>query len=115
MDRRKFLGAALTAMTGLAASRARGQQGAKRTNFVMLFIDNVGYGDLGCYGNAEVKTPRIDRLARQGVRCTSFYTASPSCMPSEPSTNKNCNRARCFAWIPAASSPFSPRSTMTSK
>jgi arylsulfatase A-like enzyme len=47
----------------------------------MLF-DNVGYGDLGCYGNRLVKTPRIDRLAGEGVRCTDFYIASPSCMPS---------------------------------
>jgi len=54
----------------------------ERANFVLIFIDNVGYGDLGCYGNAEVKTPRIDKLARQGVRCTDFSVAMPSCMPS---------------------------------
>jgi arylsulfatase A-like enzyme len=47
----------------------------------MLF-DNIGYGDLGCYGNRLVQTPRIDRLAAEGVRCTDFYIASPSCMPS---------------------------------
>ncbi len=51
-------------------------------NVVLILIDNVGYGDLGCYGNAEVITPRIDRLAGEGVRCTAFYTASPSCSPS---------------------------------
>jgi len=51
-------------------------------NFVLMFIDNVGYGDLGCYGNTDVKTPRIDQLAKEGVRCTDFYIGSPSCMPS---------------------------------
>lgn len=48
----------------------------------MMFLDNIGYGDLGCYGNDQIKTPRIDRLAAEGVRCTDFYIASPSCMPS---------------------------------
>src|SRR5438128_1825266 len=55
---------------------------ADRLNILLLYIDNVGYGDLGCYGNREVKTPQIDRLARGGVRCTDFYVASPSCSPS---------------------------------
>ena len=51
-------------------------------NFLILFLDNVGYGDLGCYGNREVKTPNIDALAAEGVRCTDFYIGSPSCTPS---------------------------------
>ncbi|MDZ4288761.1 MAG: sulfatase-like hydrolase/transferase [Prosthecobacter sp.] len=55
---------------------------APKPNILLLFIDNVGYGDLGCYGNAEVKTPNMDRLAAEGVRCTDFYIGSPSCSPS---------------------------------
>ena len=51
-------------------------------NVLLVFVDNVGYGDLGCYGNRRVKTPHIDRLAAEGVRCTDWYTASPSCTPS---------------------------------
>lgn len=51
-------------------------------NILLLFVDNVGYGDLGCYGNQDVKTPHLDRLAAEGVRCTDFYTAAPSCTPS---------------------------------
>jgi hypothetical protein len=54
----------------------------EKPNIVLILLDNVGYGDLGCYGNGDVKTPHIDQLAEQGVRCTSFYTGSPSCMPS---------------------------------
>ena len=42
----------------------------------------MGYGDLGCYGNRDVRTPNIDRLAAEGVLCTDFYTASPSCSTS---------------------------------
>ena len=56
--------------------------GADKPNVVLILVDNVGYGDLGCYGNKEIKTPRIDQLAEQGVRCTDFYIGSPSCMPS---------------------------------
>jgi len=60
----------------------RSAQFDEKPNIVLMFLDNIGYGDLGCYGNREVKTPRIDRLATEGVRCTDFYIASPSCMPS---------------------------------
>src|SRR5262249_53575345 len=56
--------------------------GEPRPNLLLLFLNNVGYGDLGCYGNREVKTPNIDRLAAEGVRCTDFYVGSPSCSPS---------------------------------
>src|SRR5262245_47628329 len=56
--------------------------GADRPNVLLLFVDNLGYGDLSCYGNAAVKTPNIDRLAAEGVRCTDFTIASPSCSPS---------------------------------
>ena len=55
---------------------------AAQPNLLLIFIDNVGYGDLGCYGNKGVKTPNIDRLAAEGVRCTDFYIGSPSCSPS---------------------------------
>ena len=53
-----------------------------KPNFLLLWVDNLGYGDLGCYGNQRNKTPNIDRLASEGVRCTDFYIASPSCSPS---------------------------------
>ena len=55
---------------------------ADRPNILLITADNLGYGDVGCYGNAAVKTPQIDRLAEQGVRSTSFYTASPTCTVS---------------------------------
>jgi len=55
---------------------------AQRSNIVLILVDNLGYGDLGCYGSKTIKTPNMDRLAREGVRCTSFYTASPTCTVS---------------------------------
>lgn len=59
-----------------------GTRANSRPNILLILLDNVGYGDLGCYGNATVKTPNIDRLAAEGVRCTDFYIGSPSCSPS---------------------------------
>lgn len=54
-------------------------------NIVLITGDNIGYSDLGCYGNDAIKTPNIDRLAAEGVRATSFYTASPTCTVSRAS------------------------------
>ena len=54
----------------LTASLAAAE--SSRPNLLLLFVDNVGYGDLGCYGNRDAITPRIDRLASEGVRCTGF-------------------------------------------
>lgn len=51
-------------------------------NFVFLYVDNLGYGDLGCYGNSEVKTPHLDRLAAEGTRCTDFYVVTSTCTAS---------------------------------
>ncbi len=51
-------------------------------SIVLIYIDNVGWGDLACYGNPLIRTPNIDRLASQGVRLTAFYVPSSSCSPS---------------------------------
>jgi arylsulfatase A len=54
---------------------------APRPNIVVIFTDDQGYGDLGCYGSPSIETPHIDRLAAEGLRFTSFY-AAPFCGPS---------------------------------
>jgi len=53
-----------------------------RPNIVILYGDDVGYGDLGCYGATSVKTPNVDRLAKEGLRFTSGYCAAATCTPS---------------------------------
>jgi arylsulfatase A-like enzyme len=55
---------------------------ALRPNIVLIFVDDMGYGDLGCYGNKKNKTPNIDRLADEGQRWTSFYSSGAVCVPS---------------------------------
>lgn len=55
---------------------------ADRPNIVFLLADDMGYGDLGCYGHPVIRSPHLDRLAREGVRLTDCYSASPNCSPS---------------------------------
>jgi arylsulfatase A-like enzyme len=55
---------------------------AARPNVIVFLADDMGYGDLSCYGGKQVPTPRIDRLAAEGTRFTQYYSASPICSPS---------------------------------
>lgn len=55
-------------------------------NVLIVLSDDLGYGDLGCYGNREIQTPHVDRLAREGLRLTSCYAAAPNCSPSRGRT-----------------------------
>jgi arylsulfatase A-like enzyme len=53
-----------------------------RPNLIYIMADDLGYGDLGCFGQATIKTPHLDRLARQGMRLTSYYAGCTVCRPS---------------------------------
>lgn len=55
---------------------------AERPNIILIFVDDLGYGDLSCYGNESIKTPNIDQLASEGQRWTSFYASGPACVTS---------------------------------
>jgi len=63
---------------------------AERPNFILINCDDLGYGDLGCYGATKQRTPHIDALAREGVRYTSFYSTSGVCTPSRSSLMTGC-------------------------
>ena len=54
----------------------------QRTNFILVFVDDMGWSDLSCFGNTAVETENIDRLAKEGLRFTNFYVAAPICSPS---------------------------------
>ncbi len=74
-DLGRRLGAgALGARLGVSAQ-------SQSPNFVILLADDLGYGDLGCYGNTNIRTPHLDRMATEGARLTEFY-AAPTCTPS---------------------------------
>ena len=57
----------------------------KRPNIVLVYCDDLGYGDLGCYGSDAIRTPHLDRLAEEGARFTDWYSNSPVCSPSRAS------------------------------
>lgn len=57
-------------------------QAALRPNIVMVFIDDMGWGDFSCFGNKDAKTPNVDRLAAEGIRFEQFYVNAPICSPS---------------------------------
>lgn len=54
----------------------------RRPNIIFILADDLGYGDLGCYGQKHIQTPHLDRLAEQGLRFTQFYAGSTVCAPS---------------------------------
>ena len=55
---------------------------AARPNLVWIMADNLGYGELGCYGQREIQTPHLDRMASEGLRFTQFYAGATVCAPS---------------------------------
>jgi arylsulfatase A len=59
-------------------------------NFVVIFCDDLGYADLGCFGAKKIKTPNIDRMAAEGMRLTSFYSTCSVCSPSRSSLLTGC-------------------------
>ncbi|MGH8016918.1 MAG: sulfatase-like hydrolase/transferase [Opitutaceae bacterium] len=79
------LPALLIYILALCATSAALAAPTTRPNILLVTVDNLGYADLGCFGNSLVQTPNIDALARAGVRATAFYSASPTCSPSRGS------------------------------
>ena len=67
---------------------------AAAPNYVLIFCDDLGYGDLGCYGSTKNRTPRIDAMAKEGMRFTSFLSSSPVWTPSRASLLTGCYARR---------------------
>lgn len=75
--------------------------GSARPNIIYIMADDLGYGDLGCYGARKIATPHIDRLASQGLRLTDAHSSSAVCTPSRYSvlTGRYCWRSRLKRWV----------------
>jgi len=76
------IAAAALAILGCGDSRDAGQADERPPNFVLVFADDLGYGDLGVYGHPNIRTPTLDHLASQGQRWTNFYSPAAVCTPS---------------------------------
>ena len=117
LSRRSFLacaGASMVAASGLARGAVAAGAG-KRPNFVVVFCDDLGFGDLSCYGNPVIRTRELDRMALEGVRLTSFYAAASVCSPSRAGLLTGRYPVRCG--MPGNTGPgseaFLPESEIT--
>ena len=100
----KFTTLALVLVLGSRASTLRAE--SVKPNIIFILVDDQGYYDLGCYGATEVKTPRIDAMAAEGVRFTDYYAAAPICSPSRAGLLTGCypRRVGLATWVQRADS-----------
>lgn len=99
------IAAALVSALGLSLTTTvpAAMAAADNPNIVLIYVDDLGYGDLGAYGHSVVKTPNIDQLASEGVRYTQYYAPAPLCSPSRAGmlTGRTPYRTGIRSWIPA--------------
>ncbi|MFT6618524.1 MAG: arylsulfatase, partial [Limisphaerales bacterium] len=74
--------AALTLLTFFSAVDAGAAKSATKPNIVFIIADDLGWAELGCYGQTKIKTPRVDSLARDGMKFTQAYAGNAVCAPS---------------------------------
>jgi len=91
---------------GVSPSKANDAPTAQRPNFVVVLCDDLGYGDLACYGHPVIQTPNVDRFAAESMRLTSCYAAAANCSPARTGlmTGRTPYRVGIHNWIPM----FSP-------
>lgn len=96
-----WIGLVAFATAGLSSGQHAGESEG-RPSIVLLLADDLGWGDLGCYGNEVIQTPRLDRLASEGLRFTDCYAGSTVCSPSRAAllTGRVPDRTGVHDWIP---------------
>ncbi|MHC4754862.1 MAG: sulfatase-like hydrolase/transferase, partial [Planctomycetota bacterium] len=100
-------GISCTTKTSISSGTKNASLLPERPNFIIIFTDDQGYADLGCYGSKTIKTPRLDQLAGEGMKFTDFY-AQPLCGPSRTALLTGCypnrvaeigNEKRSFPYV----------------
>ncbi|MEW6355490.1 MAG: sulfatase [Planctomycetota bacterium] len=76
-----------------------------KPNFIVIFADNLGYGDFGCFGSTVHRTPHVDRMAAEGMKFTSFYSTSGVCTPSRASLMTGCYPRRVNMHVSGTGTP----------
>ncbi len=99
ISRRTFLSLAGTAAAStlfngctqsLFTAAGPGRKETDRPNFIVIFVDDMGYGDIGCFGSTKNRTPNLDKMAGEGMKFTDFYVTSGVCTPSRSSLLTGC-------------------------
>ena len=80
----------LAPLADLYAANAQSRSATTKPSIVLIFTDDQGYGDVGCFGSKTIRTPNLDRLAKEGRKFTSFMSASPVCTPSRSALLTGC-------------------------
>ncbi len=97
ITRRQWLQTAgiATASAAALSQPAHGQRTTQKPNIIFILADDLGYGDLGCYGQQTIQTPNIDRMAREGMRFTQCYSGSTVCAPSRCALMTGLHTGHC--------------------
>jgi len=91
MNRREFIKAVgITIPLCMSGGKLAAESISEKPNFVIIFCDDLGYADVGCFGAKGFETPNLDRMAAEGMRVTDFYVAAPSCTPSRAALLMGC-------------------------
>lgn len=102
-----FSASGVLAVPGISCLNKHGA-GTSKTNIVLIYVDDMGYGDLSCYGG-DIPTPNIDSIAEQGIRFTDFYVSYPACTPSRYSLLTGCYPGRSLHGLDAVIMPGGKR------
>jgi len=96
VSRRRFLGLVGAGAVGAAIPRAvrSAKPQAGKPNFIIIYADDQGYQDVGCFGSPKIKTPNLDRMAKEGMRFTDFYSVASVCTPSRAGLMTGCYAQR---------------------
>ena len=99
----------------LPASVAAAEDTPAPPNVLIIYVDDLGYGDVGAYGHPVIETPALDRLAEEGLRLTRYYAPSPLCSPSRAGllTGRHPYRAGIRSWIPEGAGIFLGKDEVT--
>jgi arylsulfatase A len=102
-------------LSGGTGTAWAGKEKPARPNVLIILCDDLGYGDLGCYGHPMIRTPNLDKLASQGVRFTQCYAAAPLCSPSRAGlmTGRTPSRSGVYSWISQDNPMHLPASELT--
>ncbi len=95
VTRRSFLKSVACAAVATGAGCWGAASQAKGPSIIIIYADDLGYGDLGCYGSSTIRTPHLDRLAEQGIRFTDYHSLCSVCSPSRASLLTGRYPSRC--------------------